>query len=91
MGKFSMQIWGANGSVLDTEPTHFRLKKYRYKYRFVIVARMVFLADETIVNGMNVLILPRMVFSCCIIQLYYFYIRTILMLQNKNLVAMKNH
>ena len=54
MGQFSMQIWGANGSVLDTGLTHFRLKKYRYKYRFVILARMVFSPDETTVNGMNV-------------------------------------
>jgi len=54
MGQFSMQIWGANGSVLDTGSTHFRLKKYRYKYRFVILTRMVFSADETAASGMNV-------------------------------------
>ena len=76
MGKFSMQIWGANGSVLDTEPTHFRLKKYRYKYRFVIVARMVFWADETIVNGMNMHNSP----ANGILLLYY----TIILLSYKN-------
>jgi len=68
MGQFSMQIWGANGSVMDTKKTYFRLKRYRYKYRCVILARMVFSLYITII-----------------------YIKTILMLLDKNLAAIRNH